>query len=56
MDKNELIKAEVGLNYVVALKQINKVNEALSAFKLIQAPTRSEMKEYYQKVEQFLRN
>lgn len=56
IEKNELSKPEIGLNYVVALKQTNKVNEAQNAFKIIAMPSRNELKDYYNKVEQFLRN
>jgi tetratricopeptide (TPR) repeat protein len=45
-----------GLNYAVALKFADKKEEALAAFAKISAAVVSDLKEYSQKVEAFLRN
>ena len=56
MDKDTLTRPCVGLNYVVALKLSNRAAEAISMFAGITASTNSDVKEYAQKVEKFIRN
>jgi len=56
LDKATLGKTGVGLNYAIALKLANRQADAESALGNISPATSSEMKEYAQRVEKFIRN
>ncbi len=56
LDKAILAKAGVGLNYAIALKLANRQADAESALGSISPASSSEMKDYAQKVEKFIRN
>lgn len=56
MDKVVLQRPWNALNYAVALKALNKANEAQSALASVIGLERSDLKNYMQKVEKFVRN
>ena len=56
MDKESLVKPDIGLNYVVALKLANRGADALSAFADIVVASNTELKNYADRVEKFIRN
>lgn len=56
MDKDTLAKPNVGLNYSVALKLLNRPADALTVFGNVTAATSADIKEYAQRVEKFIRN
>ena len=56
IDKATLTKPNVGLNYAVALKLSNHQPEAIAALANISAAPNTDLKEYAQRVEKFIRN
>lgn len=56
MDKATLAKPNIGLNYAVALKLSNRPADALTVLGNVTAATNTDIKEYAERVEKFIRN
>ncbi len=56
LDKSTLKTPSVGLNYAVALKLLNRSQEAQTAFSNVSGANSGSIAEYAQKVEKFVRN
>ncbi len=56
LDKSIIQRPNVGLNYCVALKLLNRKSESLAIFSNMAPASSGPLLDYYQKVEKFIRN